>query len=457
MIRRRDAAIAELVRQGLLDEDHPVIGLLDTAALKDQISALNEAFSAIPTVTHTIAAKAVTLVPILEFLAQNGLGCEVASPGEFAMSQAAGFRPEHIVIDSPAKTRSEIRQGLDIGASLNIDSYQEMARFDEEVAARLGAATETDAAAARMDASARGTNGVAGLASIIGVRVNPVVGSGSIGEMSTATTTTKFGIPVLDSGTWEELVQACVQRPWITQLHVHSGSQGIPLSLAAAGIRKVVDLAEAINSAAGYQQITRLDIGGGLSVNFTSDEITPRFREYADVLAAEVPELFSGKYAVVTEFGRSLLAKAGCIATRIEYTKDVGERRFVIGHAGAQTATRTVFMPESWPLRVSAYTAEGHPSTAETRAQDVAGPCCFTGDMIGRDIPLPEMSPGDIAVIPDTGAYYFSTHFTYNALPRIPVYAYSVSAEAQVEFQCIRPQQSVDELLAEAGAGNHIV
>lgn len=425
-VTHRDAAVRALVDNGLISTDQPVVGLLDTDAVKRQVEALHNAFDAIPLTNHTVACKAATMVPILRFLADLGMGCEVASPGEFAMAEAAGFAPEKIVVDSPAKTVPEIEHALEVGAAMNIDNYQEMARLDALMEGR-----ETSA--------------------VIGVRVNPVVGTGSIAAMSTATTTTKFGIPIIDDATRTELVDAIVARPWITQLHVHSGSQGVPLELAAEGIRRIIALAEDVNAQAGAAQIDRLDIGGGLTVNFDSDEITPSYHDYADVLKREVPELFSGKYMVLTEFGRSLLAKAGSIATKIEYTKQVGDRRFAIGHAGAQVATRTVFMPEHWPLRVSTYTKDGLPSEAPVMTQDLAGPCCFTGDMIGRDYEVPEYQPEDIALVHDTGAYYFSTPFAYNALPRTAVYAYSADAAGEVAFTQIRKQQTIEELVAESG------
>ena len=452
LTQRRDTALKALADRQLIGQEQPVVGLLDLDAVDENIAALNEAFSVIPQTLHTVACKAVTLVPVLRYLASKGMGCEVASPGEFVMAEAAGFPPERIVLDSPAKTAAEIRYALTVGASANIDSYQEMERVDE-IRAELERTGELAAS------------------SIIGVRVNPVVGTGSIGAMSTATTTTKFGIAIVDPPSEDQLVEAVAARPFIEQLHVHTGSQGVPMELAGEGIKKIVELARRINLAAGYGQIRRIDMGGGLSVNFTSDVVTPTFFDYVEVLKGAVPDLFSGDFEVVTEFGRGIMAKPGDIVTKVEYTKDVGHRRFAIGHAGAQTATRTAFAPEHWPLRVSAYGPDGTPLTNPARLQDIAGPCCFTGDMIGRSYDLPELSPGDLVCVHDTGAYYYSTPFAYNALPRIPVYAYRVTgaeqadvppewrepgaggAQPQVRFTQVRKQQSVEELLVEAGAG----
>jgi len=85
----------------------------------------------------------------------------------------------------------------------------------------------------------------------------------------------------------------------------------------ATGIAVILEFAEEVNSACGSQQIERIDIGGGLPVNFKSEEMKPTFKDYTDVLRAKVPVLFTDKYQVKTEFGRSIAAKNGFIITRV--------------------------------------------------------------------------------------------------------------------------------------------
>jgi diaminopimelate decarboxylase len=213
----------------------------------------------------------------------------------------------------------------------------------------------------------------------------------------------------------------------------------------------MVDLAEEINAACGNQQIEVIDIGGGLPVNFDSDEVKPGFAEYADALRQRVPELFSGKYTVKTEFGRSIFAKNGFIASRIEYTKNSGGRQIAISHAGAQIATRTVFMPEAWKIRLSVYRPSGQAKSGKEVSQDIAGPLCFAGDMIGTGRMLPLIEPGDYVVLHDTGAYYFSNPFYYNALAAPAVYGAEVFDDDFVKFTVWRRQQTVDDMLAVIG------
>ncbi|MDQ0694329.1 diaminopimelate decarboxylase [Streptomyces sp. W4I9-2] len=185
----------------------------------------------------------------------------------------------------------------------------------------------------------------------------------------------------------------------------------------------------------------------------------PSYADYVAALTAAAPGLFSGRYSLVTEFGRSLLAKNGFIGARVEYTKDAGGRRIALTHAGAQTATRTVLMPDAWPLRIGAFGPDGTPKTGPSLAQDIAGPCCFAGDVVAYGRELPELAEDDVVVLYDTGAYYFSTPWAYNSLPRPAVYGFRAVARPEdgsghggpVTFATVRDAQSLDDIAAESG------
>lgn len=429
----RDRAVEAAVAHGLVGPGEPVAGLLDIAGIRRSAAELRAAFEEFTApgtpVLHAFAVKAASLVPVLRLLAQEGLGCEVASPGELALARAAGVPAGRTVLDSPAKTLAELREALALGIAVNADNPEELARIDALMASAPSNAP-------------------------VGLRVNPQIGGGSIGAMSTATDTSKFGVGLRDEGARDWVVQAFLARPWLTRLHAHVGSQGMPLELMAAGVRALFHLAEEINEKAGRRQIDTLDIGGGLPVNFSSDATTPTYREYAALLHATVPGLLSGRYGIVTEFGRSLLAKHGTVLARVEYAKSAGGRPIAVTHAGAQVATRTVFVPEAWPLRVAAYDAGGRPKTGAPVAQDIAGPCCFAGDLVAANRPLPLLESGDHAALLDTGAYYFSTHFAYNSLPRPGIYGYATDADGTVRFATVRTPQTLEDLTAESGGAH---
>ncbi|MFI5589658.1 diaminopimelate decarboxylase [Amycolatopsis sp. NPDC051758] len=419
---RRQLALAAAADRRLVD---PMAGFVDLAGLRAAVEELTEAFAPLGRVQHTVAAKACGLAPLLRFLGDLGVDAEVASPGETAVAEAAGLRGPRLVLDSPAKTIGELAHALAEGTAINADNFQELARLDRLV----GAAPR----------------------SVLGLRINPQIGAGRIGDTSTATASSKFGIPVRDHGNRGLVIEAFLHRPWLTRLHVHVGSQGCPPELMADGVAAVHRLAEEINAEAGYQQVTSIDLGGGLPVNFTSDDPGPTYAGYVDTLLARVPALADGRYSFVTEFGRSLLAKNGFLVSTVEYTKVAGGRHIAVTHAGAQVAARTVLQPEHWPLRLSALDAAGTPKTGPEVPQDIAGPLCFAGDLLARERPLPLLEPGDLVVAHDTGAYYFGAHYAYNTLPRPAVHGFTIGADGEVRFTPIRRAQSLAELVADAG------
>ncbi|MFE5769777.1 diaminopimelate decarboxylase [Streptomyces sp. NPDC056485] len=433
--KRRDMAVRAAVEQGLVggaEGTQPLVCLLDVAGIRASATALTGAFAAAlapgTPILHAFAVKACPLVPVLRLLAEHGLGCEVAGPGELELARAAGVEPQRTVLDSPAKTVAELRGALALGIAVNADNRQELDRLDELVA---GAPPRSP----------------------VGIRINPQTGAGTIDALSTATTTSKFGVALRDPGAREWLVRAYLDRPWLTRLHVHSGSQGVPLSLIAEGVRDLHALAEEINAAAGRRQVDTLDIGGGLPVNFASDEEGPTYAQYVAALREAVPDLFGGRYGLVTEFGRSLLAKHGLVVSRVEYTKTTGGRRIALTHAGVQLATRTVYAPAAWPLRILPYDAKGAPKTGPPVAHDIAGPACFAGDLLATDRDLPELAPGDLVAVPDTGAYFFTAHYGYNSLPRPAVHGFTTAPSGETRFSPVRPGQSPASLVTEAGGG----
>ncbi|MGW4871249.1 diaminopimelate decarboxylase [Streptomyces chartreusis] len=430
---RRDEAVRAAVEQGLLGPGTPIVGLLDVTGIRESAAALRAAFDAVVApgtpVLHAFAVKATPLVPVLRLLREEGIGAEVASPGELALARAAGLGPEATVLDSPAKTPAELREALALGIAVNADNPQELARIDALM----------DSAASR---------------SPLGIRVNPQVGGGSIEATSTATATSKFGVALRDEGAREWVVQAYRDRPWLTRLHAHTGSQGIPLSLMIQGVTQAYALAEEINGRIGRRQIDTLDIGGGLPVNFTSDATTPMYAQYARLLSEAVPGLVDGRYGLVTEFGRSLLAKHGTIVARVEYAKSAGGRPVAVTHAGVQVATRTVYAPESWPLRIAAYDGKGRPKAGPDVVQDVAGPACFSGDLLAEGSALPLLEQGDFAAALDTGAYYFAHHYAYNSLARPGIYGFAPNTGGGIAFATVREAQSLDEIVAESGGAH---
>lgn len=405
--------VAATVDQELLQDDYPIVGIIDLEYVEKRIDELLSAFPAETRVRHCFAVKACAFEPVIKLFARTGMGAEVASPGELRLALNSGVPAASIVLDSPAKTRAEIETALTAGVSLNIDNFEELRVVDSLLTEQRPSAR-------------------------VGLRINPQTGSGSVESVSTASVTSKFGIPLQQPDNTRQIVEAYKRHPWLTQIHVHTGSLSCPLELIAESIAVVHDLAEQINAEIGHDQIQCIDIGGGLPVPLDPCEQAPRFSDYVEKLRERTPALFEGRFELVTEFGRAFVAAAGVMLTRAQYTKDVGPKRIVLTHAGAQVASRTVYDPGSWPIHLSVHTPDGLPKAGTEITHDIAGPCCFSGDLVAQDRVLPMVDTGDLIALHNVGAYYLSSHYSYNELPPIGVLGLRRS-DTGLSFESLRP------------------
>eukprot|EP01129_Flabellula_baltica_P012062 TRINITY_DN5393_c0_g1_i1.p1 TRINITY_DN5393_c0_g1~~TRINITY_DN5393_c0_g1_i1.p1 ORF type:complete len:423 (+),score=92.55 TRINITY_DN5393_c0_g1_i1:193-1461(+) len=416
----KETILNKAIAEGIIDpSDNPLVMFMDLDHLTQQFSSLQKAFP--PNTLHAVACKANPVYTVLEIAQKMGMGCEVASLGELTLAMGI-FDPEMIVYDSPCKTIKELRYAMQNRVWINADSLQEIERI-----ASLQEEVPSDR---------------------IGIRINPQVGAGTILATSTAIPTSKFGLALTEHR--EEIVRVYTEYEWITGMHLHIGSQGINLELLVKGARIVTDLILEINqrrTEKDMKPISVVDIGGGISVNYSSDEYNDNFQVYANTLREQVPELFQDGITLITEFGRSLSTKAGWTASVVEYTKQAGSQEIAIIHAGADLFVRTCLLPEQWPLRVTVCLPSGNFKISDdSNLYDIAGPLCFSGDLVARNIRLPHIEPGDYVMIHDTGAYTLGLWSRYNSRTKPPVIGYKSKAGSH-QWKTLLEKETMEDLI----------
>ncbi len=397
----------------------------DTAAVFQDLGLLDARFlrirAAFPeTALHAVAVKANPLRRLLERLPAHGAGAEVASLPELTLALAAGFPPDRIVFDSPAKTTEELRSALEKGVRLNADNFEELARI-ASLRAEVPAST-----------------------SAIGIRINPQVGAGRIASTSTAGVYSKFGVPLLERRA--DLQRAFAQYDWLRGVHVHVGSQGCALELLVEAVRRVVEFAEeAAAQEPGSARVETIDIGGGLPIAYRPGEVEIAVEEYAAALRASCPALFNGRFRILTEFGRYLFAPTGWIASRVEYVKTVANTPTAILHVGADILSRECQDPDSWHHAITVHDSSGALRTGPQAAWNLGGPLCYSGDMPAVRVPLPEIRANDWVIFHDTGAYSLSMWSRYNSrqVPRVLGYE-----SAGWSFQVLKERERPEDVIA---------
>src|SRR3954467_9268449 len=100
--------------------------------LRARARAMVGAYAAagVPDAEIVFASKAFPCTAVYRVLAQEGIGCDVASGGELASALKAGFDPARIVVHGNAKSSAELRMALDAGVgTIVIDNSDELDRL----------------------------------------------------------------------------------------------------------------------------------------------------------------------------------------------------------------------------------------------------------------------------------------------------------------------------------------
>ncbi|MFZ0546955.1 MAG: hypothetical protein WAM60_16020, partial [Candidatus Promineifilaceae bacterium] len=216
-------------------------------------------------------------------------------------------------------------------------------------------------------------------------------------------------------------------------LAVHIGSQITQLAPFVQAAHFLVELAE--ETAAFGLKLEYLDVGGGLGIDYNHNN-APDPAEWVSAVAAPIRE---AGYGLVMEPGRSIVGPTGALLSQVIYTKNQGEKRFVISDAGMNDLLR--------PSLYSAYhpivpVKEPQPDQNGLGTADIVGPICETGDTLGKDRPLPHMEPGDLLATLQAGAYGFAMSSNYNG--RVKPAEVLVDGE---NFKVIRQRQGYEHLL----------
>lgn len=414
------ATLSRAVSEGAIGSFDDAVIFYDLSRLNGMLDDLRTAFPS--NALHTIAVKANPILEVLKRIQTAGHGTEVASIGELHLAMAAGFPAEAIVFDSPVKTPSELELALRLGIKINANSLGELARINTLYSA-------------------------VGSKSQIGIRINPETGMGTIVATSVAVQRSKFGVSLRESR--GALMRAFSDYPWLTGLHLHIGSQGMSREQLIEGVGAVYDFF--IELKRKEHNVRLFNIGGGLPAKYKESDKPVQFGDYAIALRQRCPALFAPEVLLVTEFGRALHASCGWVAARVEYVIEHDSGSTLLVHVGADMFLRKAYRPDDWHHDISVCDSRGHLRTGPERIFSVAGPLCFAGDYLNRSVSLPmNVCEGDYIIVHDSGAYTFSMWSMYNSRLFPAVIGYN---EVNGNFRCLKPRQSLEEIINFWAAG----
>ena len=326
------------------------------------------------------ASKAFPCTAALRVFAEEGLGCDVASGGELYLALRAGFAPGRLYLHGNAKSQAELRMAVDAGVgTIVLDNAHE--------AERLAALTRE-----------------AGRPQRVLLRVAPGVDADTHEAILTGQAGSKFGFA---PGEARALAAAPPAGLDVAGLHMHLGSQLFSLE----------PFRRAIAALAGVGEFGVYDLGGGLGVPYTREDpaLAPE-AWVAGVVAAAHAELGASR-TLVLEPGRALVASAGVTLYTVESVKRGAAGELLVAVDGGMSDN---LRPMLYGAGYEADVADRFGAGGDVMCT-VVGKHCESGDVLVRDVRLPDPHPGDVLVTPVTGAYGHAMANNYNGVPRPPV------------------------------------
>jgi diaminopimelate decarboxylase len=341
--------------------------------------------TALASIPHRIcyAVKANSNIAILQLLARLGACFDIVSGGELYRVLQAGASPDRVVFSGVGKTAAELQYALEQGIyAFNCESEAELVKLSE-LAARMGRTAS------------------------IAFRVNPDVDAATHPYISTGLREHKFGIGLAEV---EPLYKKAATLPGIAPEGVscHIGSQLLDYAPILEALEKTLALVARLREAG--ISVRHLDIGGGIGARYRSTDHSPCLAKFAEALIGRLKDT---RLELLLEPGRSIVAEAGVLLTRVILRKQNGAKTFIVTDAAMNDLVR--------PTLYQAYheiVPVLEPISVEPVTVDVVGPVCETGDFFAHNRVMPIVAAGDLLAIQTSGAYGFALSSNYNSRPR---------------------------------------
>jgi len=364
--------------------------LFDEFTIHTRCREYREAFSRLyPESSVIYAGKAFLNGALVRILAEEGMGLDVVSCGELGIAQKNGFPAARIYFHGNNKSAEEITAALKYRVGhIVVDNTYELEML-ERIAAGMGQKQD------------------------ILLRISPGVDPHTHRYITTGLVDSKFGFTLPEAD--KAIAWAMGSKHLgLLGLHFHLGSQISETEPYQTGIGVALKFAAEMKGKYDFE-LKEMNIGGGYAVQYTLDKPVPPITEFIKVIASQLVakcrELGLNLPYLVTEPGRAIVGQAGVAFYRAGAVKDIpGIRRYVSVDGGMGDNIRPALYQAVYEAMV-ANNMLAEPNTKVT----IAGKFCESGDILVKDINLPQISPGDIIALPVSGAYCVPMSSNYNA------------------------------------------
>ncbi len=360
------------------------------------------------------ASKAWSCLAVCAIASGEGLGIDVVSGGEITTALAAGVSSENIYFHGNNKAVAELDLAIAKDCKIVADNWLEL----EHIAAL---------------ASNTGKN-----VSVM-IRLTPGIECHTHEYIRTGHLDSKFGF---DPNQLDEVFTWLSKQSDITCIgvHAHIGSQIFEQQPHKDLAGVMVDWYKLALSHG--LPISEINVGGGLGIKYTEADDPQSIDEWVEnvaiALKAACDESGIDYPRVICEPGRSLIGSSCVTAYTVGGTKTVpGIRTYISVDGGMSDNPRPITYQSQYRAIVA-----NKMSAPIAETVTIAGKHCESGDILIKDAHIAPTAPGDILVVPATGAYNYSMSSNYNRITR-PAAILVNNGEANIIIQ----RESYDDLL----------
>ncbi len=357
---------------------------------REYLGAFGERY---PKVEIAYASKAALNKAIARIMDQEGMALDVASAGELHTALEAGFPAERIKMHGNYKSETEMRMAIESGVGRIVaDSLSELDQLDA-LAGELG------------------------LRADLLIRVRPGIDTHTHQLIRTGQVDSKFGLGIY-GGEAEVAVSKALaaENLDLRGLHCHIGSQLLELDGFESAVDLMVEFIARLRDETGWE-CEDLDLGGGLGIRYTEQDVPPSVADLADLmcphLLAKLAEHGLAQPRLILEPGRSIVGEAGVTVYTVGVVKEIPDLRTYVSVDGGLSDNPR---PALYDAIYEAVVANKADQEASVHVR-IAGKHCETDTLI-EDAKIQPVEPGDLLAVFATGAYNYAMASNYNRFTR---------------------------------------
>ncbi len=377
--------------------------IYDEATIRERCRAFRAAFAIhYPDAAIVYAGKTYLSPAILAILREEEVWLDVCSGGELALALRCAFPAARLVFHGNNKSVEELRLAVESGVGrIVVDNALELERLialGDELGRRVP----------------------------IALRLNPGVGAHTHEYRLTGVVDSKFGFPTIDAQAEEAVVRALGAATIdLLGYHCHIGAHIFELEPYRDAVASLFRFAAEMRDRHGFVP-AEISPGGGMAISYTPEdqERQPAPDQIATIIGAALRDCAAavGLPAPRTwiEPGRALVGQAGVALYTVGTVKEIpGVRRYVATDGGMADNIRPALYGAEYTAAIvnrpgPQFHVEPAPATEGALSTRLVGKYCESGDMLIREIDLPDVQTGELLALPASGAYNLAMSSNYN-------------------------------------------